>query len=296
MKADQISQTAAFVAIKFYGLSRIERFQPLFDDSVVTFYEKLIRSLPAPLRYYHYWLDFDWIRRLYIWSEELLLPGDLLHIVARKWYIQRMATQLVDEGYDQLIVLGAGFDHLSYHFTQHGIDCFEFDAPKMAALKRHFLSNCYPGQPHPDIITSHLPADDLKSEFSDHPRIDPSRKTIIVAEGFFDYLAPETVSRCLQQIRQYFSHNPALISTHFALNELPSFYRWVFKSSVKLVNEQLQFDRSIDSYKHLLSEAEFEISQLHDAQEISTEIQKVTHTNLSVLDGFYVLLAHQQSE
>lgn len=291
MKADQLSQTAAFVAIKFYGLSRIEQFRTLFDDSVVTFYEKLIRSLPAPLRYYHYWLDFDWVRRLYIWSEELLLPGDLLHIVARKWYIQRMTGRLIEEGYEQLIVLGAGFDHLAFHFAQKGLVCYEFDAPRMAALKRHFLTEYYPGQPHPSIIISHLPDDSIGADFQNHPHIDPSKKTIVVAEGFFDYLTPDTVEQCLREIRQYFRHNPALISTHFALNELPAFYRWVFKGSVNLVNERLQFDSSIEGYQQLLSESGFKIGQLHDTHEISTEIKKMTHTTLPVLDGFYVLTA-----
>ena len=291
MKPDQLSQTAAFVAIKFYGLSRIEEFQSLFDESIVSFYDQLSRSLPPPLRYYHYWLKFRWVRRLYIWSEELLLPGDLLHIVARKWYIQRLATQLVEDGYEQLIVLGAGFDHLAFYFSQQDLPCYEFDAPHMASIKQQFFEDSYPGKKHPDIISAHLPEDSLETEFRRHPEIDPDKKTIVIAEGFFDYLKPETVERSLNQIKHHFTHNPVLISTHFALNELSAFYRWVFKSSVNLVNEQLQFGSSVEEFRRLLSNAEFEVRQLYDAQEISAEMKERTGTNLPVLAGFYVLLA-----
>lgn len=292
MKPDQLSQTAAFVAIKFYGLSRTEEVQSLFDESIVSFYDQLIRSLPAPLRYYHYWLKFRWVRRLYIWSEELLLPGDLLHIVARKWYIQRMTTQLVEDGYEQLIVLGAGFDHLAFYFSQQDLPCYEFDAPHMASMKRQFFKDYYPSEKHPKIISTHLPEDSLETEFRAHPEIDPEKNTIVIAEGFFDYLKPQTVEHSLNQIKNHFMHNPVLISTHFALNELSAFYRWVFRSSVNLVNEQLQFGSSIEEFRRLLSNADFEVSQLHDAHEISDEMKKRTGTNLPVLAGFYVLLAH----
>lgn len=291
MKSDQLSQTAAFVAIKFYGLTRMDQYRSLFDDSVVAFYEQLIQSLPIPLRYYHYWLQQKWVRRLYIWSEELLLPGDLLHIIARKWYIQRMAERLLDEGYEQLVVLGAGFDHLAFDFAQRGIDSFEFDAPHMAALKRHFLSSCYPGRRHPNIIISHLPNDELGHEFSRHPQIDSNKKTIVVAEGFFDYLPPHLVASSLGQIQQYFSHKPALISTHFALDELSSFHRWVFKTSVNLVSERLQFNASMEAFRDILTNQQFELTQLHDAHEINTTIKNLVKTTLPVLKGFYVLLA-----
>lgn len=291
MKPDQLSQTAAFVAIKFYGLSRIEAFHTLFDDSIVTFYDRLIQSLPAPLCYYHYWLKFGWVRKLYIWSEELLLPGDLLHIVARKWYIQRITQNLVDEGYEQIIVLGAGFDHLSFYFSHQGLPCFELDAPRMATLKQQFFNDFYPDKIHPQIVSSHLPDDDLKNNFEAHPEIDPDKKTIVVAEGFFDYLEAQTVTQSLQLINNYFMHKPALISTHFALDELSFFYRWVFKTSVNMVDEQLQLKSTIKDFKILLTKAEYHISQQYDAQEISAEIKKRTGTNLPVLDGFYVLLA-----
>ncbi|HET6527509.1 MAG TPA: class I SAM-dependent methyltransferase, partial [Balneolaceae bacterium] len=252
MKANQLSKTAAFIAIKFYGLTRIESYSALFDGSVIGFYDKLVQFLPSPLCRYHKWLKFKWIRKFYIASEELLLPGDLMHVLARKWYIRRMAEDLVDQGYEQLIVLGAGFDHLSHHYAQQGLRCFEFDAPYMAGLKRDFLKEAYPHSHHPSIIDSHFPADSFSEILQQQPGLDPAKKTIIVAEGFFDYLPSHTVNSLFITIKEYFSHNAAIISTHFALNELPRFHRWVFKTSVNLVDEKLQFNSSMYEFEQLL--------------------------------------------
>lgn len=291
MKADQLSKTAAFVAIKFYGLSRNKHFQSLFEPSVITFYNKLVRSLPAPLSYYHYWLQFGWVRKLYIWLEELLLPGDLLHIIARKWYIQKITSQWIDKGYEQIIVLGAGFDHLGFYYSQKDLPCFEFDVPKMTALKQQFLKEHYPGERHPHIITSYFSGDQPLPVFTNHPKIDKHKKTIVIAEGFFDYLSPDIVDQTLSQIRNYFSHNATLITTHFALDELPLFHRWIFKKSVSMVGERLRLNASINDFIQILSAQNFNVGQLYDTQEISKNIQTDIKTRLPILNGFYILSA-----
>lgn len=291
MKADQLSKTAAFVAIKFYGLTRDKQFRSLFDPSVVRFYDQLVQSLPAPLSYYHYWLRYSWVRKFYIRAEELLLPGDLLHIIARKWYIQQITQQLVDDGYEQIIVLGAGFDHTGYYFAQNGVSCFEIDAPQMVALKQQFLQEHYPAQSHPYIISHHFSIGRPIPKFSDHSNIDKHNKTIVIAEGFFDYLTTDIVNKSLECICNNFSHKIALVSTHFSLNELSPFHRKVFQSSVRAVGEQLRFHSSIDAFKRMLREEGYEVSQCYDTQSISENLCDEINTELPLLQGFYIFSA-----
>lgn len=286
MEPDQTSKTAAFIAIKFYGLTRDNRFRSLFDESEITFYDRVVQSLPKPLSYYRYWLQFNWVRRFYIWSEELLLPGDLLHIIARKWYIQRMTKQLVDEGYEQIIILGAGFDHLGYHLSKDGISCFEIDRPKMGILKQQFFQRYYPNQPHPQIITNEQTSTPLS-----HQKIDPDKKTVVIAEGFFDYLTPPSVEETLSKIRNNFSHNTTLISTHFSLDELPFLHRTTYKMSIHLVGEKLQFHTPAEGFRQMLTEQRYEIRQFFDTQEISKTIHNQIDTSLPLLKGFRILSA-----
>lgn len=289
MKSDQLSQTAAFIAIKFYGLTQNDSYRSIFDHSIIRFYESLVDSLPAPFKFYHFWLKYRWVRAFYIWSEEKLLPGDLLHVVARKWYIQRMAEKAISRGCEQLIVLGAGFDHLAFHYAQKEVASFEFDAPYMSGLKSRFLEEKYPDQRHPTIIQAFLPTDSLSKLLTEH--VDPHKKTVIVAEGFFDYLESDTVIDLLSDLKDFFSHKPTLISTHFALDELPAFHQKVFEWSVKIVGEKLQFHTPMPALKRLLNEQGWQIVQLYDSDDISGELDKKIETSLPVLKGFYVFTA-----
>lgn len=291
MKGDQLSKTAAFVAIKFYGLTRDERFRSIFDPAVVTFYDQLVQSLPRPLSYYHKWLQYPWVRKFYIWGEELLLPGDLMHIIARKWYIHQITQQLVDDGYEQIIILGAGFDHLGYHFEQKGVSCIEIDAPQMATLKQQFLNEHYFRQSHPHIISHHSTIRQPLPKFSDHSIIDSDRKTVVVSEGFFDYLTTDVVNKLLEQICNNFSHKSVLVSTHFSLDELSFIHRKVFQKSIRAVGEQLRFHSSINAFKQMLSAHGYKICQFFDTQTISRNLRDQINTELPVLKGFYILSA-----
>lgn len=291
MKPDQLSKTAAFIAIKLYGLTRIPAFQSLFDASVVKFYSHVVQSLPSPLNYYHYWLKYYWVRRLYIWSEELLLPGDLLHIIARKYYIRQLVHELKDDGYKQIVVLGAGFDDLAFAYSQRGCSCFELDVPHMAEYKKRLLNRYYPDQKHPHIISSHLTDPQKNLPFGTDSTINRDKKTIIIAEGFFDYLQADVVGSILNKMQGYFLNSPALISTHFALDELSLHHRWSFKTGVKMVGEELKLHHNIDEFRKLLTQHKFSIKKQFDHQAMASALQQKTGTDLPILQGFYLLMS-----
>lgn len=290
MKAEQLSKTASFIAIKFYGLTRIPSFQSLFDESVINYYDHVVQSLPPPLNYYHYWLKFNWVRQLYIWSEELFLPGDLLHIIARKFYIRQFVNELKDEGYEQLIVLGAGFDDLAFTFSQKGVSCFELEVPYMANLKQQFFNKYYPDHKHPNIISSHLTKDQQQLPFLVESKINKNKKTILIAEGFFDYLPINLVETILNKVRRFFQDSPTLISTHFALNELPTHHRWSFQTGVKAVGEQLKLHQDIKEFRKLLAKHEYIVKKQFNYESMTSKLQQKIDTDLPMLPGFYLLM------
>ncbi|MCW9706430.1 class I SAM-dependent methyltransferase [Fodinibius salsisoli] len=290
MNADQLSQSAAFIAIKFYGLTRNPDFRGLFDEETIRFYESIVQTLPRPLSYYHYWLQFDWIRALYIKSEELLLPGDLMHILARKWYISKMLDELLNQGYQQLLVLGAGFDHTAYYYRQRGIPALELDSPRMAKLKKDFFQEVYPSYPHPSILAAQLPEHSLSDILENQETIAPQEKTAIISEGFFDYLTSQEVSNVLSTLHNYFIQ-PALLSTHFALDELPPHHRLVFRSSLNLVGEKLQFDTSMSDFKSHLLKHGFMIDRCYRPEEMADQFVAPLDTKLDILNGFYIISA-----
>lgn len=290
MKADQLSQSAAFIAIKFYGLTREERFRSLFDPSLISFYEKVVRSLPPPLRYYHYWLRFRPVRSLYTAAEELFLPGDLMHILARKWYMEQMVDELANRGCEQILVLGAGFDHLGLRYAGRGLSSLEIDTPRMALLKRQLLEQHYPEKPQPDILPLMLPDHSLSVLLQQQQTLFPEKKTIIIAEGFFDYLPKQGVEDLLSTLRRHFD-SPVLLSTHFALNELSSFHRFIFRSSLRIVGEKPEFGVSMETFRNLLHNSGFRIQKKYGPQAISEGLLSSITTEFPVLKGFYLFSA-----
>ncbi|WP_372634707.1 class I SAM-dependent methyltransferase [Fodinibius sp.] len=290
MNADQLSQSAAFIAIKFYGLTREEQFSNLFDPAVISFYERVVQSLPPPLRYYHYWLRFRPVRSLYMAAEELFLPGDLMHILARKWYMEEMAGDLADRGYEQMLVLGAGFDHLGLRYAGRGIPALELDTPRMAQLKTQLLEQYYAEKPRPDIQPFMFPDHSLSGLLQQQQILSPDKKTMIIAEGFFDYLNKEAVGDLLSTLRRYFT-SPVLLSTHFALDELPPFHRFIFRSSLRIVGETPKFDASMETFRALLHNSGFRIQKEYSLQSISQDLLSSISADLPILKGFYLFSA-----
>lgn len=290
MQTTQLSQSASFIAIKFYGLTRIDNYSAPFSDEMVRYYQNIVQALPAPLCYYHYWLQQRWVRSLYIAAEELLLPGDLMHVLARKWYISRMVDDLLADGYEQVLVLGAGFDHLAFRYARQGLPALELDSPRMAELKTIFFEDYYPGATPPDIMPLHLPDETIDDLLQGPHPLSAEKKTVVIAEGFFDYLRPGTVNTVLAALRRHFT-DPALVSTHFALDELNIFHRLVFQSSLRLVNERLAFGASMQSFNQHLVQHGFSIQKKYDAREICSRFPPCSKSNLKILNGFYLFCA-----
>lgn len=290
MKLTHLSQSAAFIAIKFYGLTRDERYRTLFEDETIQYYEKMVSFLPAPLSYYHYWLQFKWVRLFYIAVEETLLPGDLLHILARKRFVERMTDDLLKEEYDQILILGGGLDHLGLRYARSNISTIEMDTPRMSQYKQAFFDQHYPHAEHPHLIGCDLSAQPLSQILQRQDILSPENKTAVIAEGFFDYLDPSAIHVTLSTLQDYFS-SPAIISTHFALSELPPFHRWVFRTSLQLAGEPLQFHTTLDEFEQILNEYHLQLNSCFGTDDLAIRLNTQIDTNLSFLKGFYLFTA-----
>ena len=296
MKPDQISNTAAFIAVKFYGLTRDERYRALFDSDTVAFYEKLVQFLPAPIRYYHRGLQFQALRKFFIFWEELLLPGDLMHILLRKWYLSRWVTELRENSYEQMLVLGAGFDHLAALNVGNNFHCVELEPSKMASLKREFLAHAGYDHPHLAIENAYFGRDGMAEILSQKTTLNPEKKTVVVAEGFFDYLKKTHTELCLQSVQSFFDDDVMLLSTLFSLGELPSFRSFVYKNSIRLASEQLQLGLGRNEYLSLLGDHHFIPQQTVSSAQMKREVLEPQSIDYPVLDGFYLIKAKLNGE
>lgn len=288
MKKGSISYTAAYIVVKFYGLTLDPKIGRNFDPFVIDFYEKMVRFLPKHLSWYHNSLTSSFWRSLFIFSEELLLSGDLMHIVCRKYYMTLLVDQAIEQGVEQFVSLGSGFDHLGAYTSSKDIPSFELDMDFMTTQKQEFLD-------HSDLNNENLrlaPIDVIKQRIPDvlngMKGFSPSRKTAFICEGFFDYLPLKTTEEVLSDIKSLNPDNQ-LISTFFSLDELNWFHRFSFTSGVTLVGESLKLPLNRNGFHELLKETGYCINEELSYSEMRKDLVLSSGIDLPVLKGFYVL-------
>jgi O-methyltransferase involved in polyketide biosynthesis len=294
MNPHQLSKTAAYVAIKFYGLTLMKPYRDLFDKEVLLFYDRLIADLPAPLDSYHSLLKNGWFRSACMKIDKTLLPGDLMHILMRKSYLPASIERLIDKGYSQVIILGAGFDHIGRTFSQKGITCVELDVDRMVQVKQRFLKQYGYTNKNLTVWPINISERSLYDTLGEIPALNPDERTVAVAEGFFDYLTPEEFSKTLNGLSAFFVNKLKLVSTVFSLQELTRFQTFVFRNSVKAVGERLKLNASLDDFESILNENDFKVDKNLTAQEMRDGMALTGDLETSVLRGFYLLEASKR--
>lgn len=284
----KISHTAAYIVVKFYGLTKDPRLKALFPPFITDFYEKMVGFLPKHLSWYQNSLDSSFLRRLFIWSEEILLPGDLMHIVSRKYYMTQEVERAISEGYKQIVVLGAGFDHLGAYVAEQGVPVFELDVDVMYEQKKQFLDGHGYSTGHHHLAPVDVNKMSIKEILKGDSHFDRSLKTLFVAEGFFDYLSLKPSERILEDIRALNKRNK-LLTTFFSLDELNLFHRFVFTSGVTLVGESLKFKLEKDEFVDFLEELNYTLENEIRHEQIRDDLLRPHNIRLPVLKGFYIL-------
>ena len=284
----KISHTAAYIAVKFYGLTLDDKIGRHFDESILRFYEKMVGFLPSHLSWYHDSLTSSIWRKFFIASEEALLPGDLMHIISRKYYIDKKINKAIQHGVEQVVILGAGFDHLGACLSQKGIPCFELDTVRMIKQKKGFIESNQYSNENLVLVECDVQEHSVKEELLLSDSLDPSRKTLFVAEGFFDYLSPEVSELVFRDIKELNPENN-LLTTFFSLDELNVFHRFVFTSGVSLVGETLKFKLVRDEFVEFLKDRGFNLDSSTSYAEMKQEFVEPSGIKLPVLKGFYIM-------
>lgn len=134
--------------------------------------------------------------------ERLTVPGLSGHYVLRKRAIERVTRRAFREGFNQLVVIGAGLDTLSIRMrAEHPeVNVIEVDHPATQKLKRDTLRSVGAGA---DI--SFVPADltvERLSRVLDRCGVfDREASTLFVAEAVFLYLDADEVRAVLADLR-----------------------------------------------------------------------------------------------
>lgn len=130
-------------------------------------------------------------------AERLMLPGIMAHYWSRKRWIEARCHEAISEGFQRIVILGAGFDTLGIRLAGEwaGIEIIEADHPATQAAKRTTLADKRVELPE---NLSFIPLD-LTHE--DLPLFQ-ARSTVFIAEGLLMYLPEARVSGLLKNLRE----------------------------------------------------------------------------------------------
>lgn len=130
---------------------------------------------------------------------ERLFPGLANSIRARVRYFDDFVKSSLDEGLEQLVILGAGYDTRAYRIEglKEKVKVFEVDHPNTQSVKKEKIKKIFGYLPN---RVTYVPVDFETENFGERLiacGFDRSLKTLFIMEGLVMYIPPEAVDETL---------------------------------------------------------------------------------------------------
>ena len=197
MKSEQASTTAKCIAASTILLASDARTSGLVAPGAADISHQLLSGTRTD-RLFAASARWPPTRALWRCVDRLTLPGIIRHFWYRKRWIERCSRSAIADGYERLIVLGAGFDTLGMRlceeFPQLGV--VEIDHPATQAIRRRALAHASASLP---ANLELVPLDLDGAPLPEAVRAD-RRPTFVIAEGLLMYLPPTEVENLLDAL------------------------------------------------------------------------------------------------
>lgn len=129
-----------------------------------------------------------------------LRPGLGAYVIARSRYMDDYLQTCINNGLEQLVILGAGYDSRAYRFDElkKGIKVFEVDHPSTQKVKMEKLKEIFGNLPdHVNFISIHFNREKLSEKLFKNG-YDKKGKTLFIWEGVTYYITAEGVDETLK--------------------------------------------------------------------------------------------------
>ena len=190
MRDGRPSRTAEYVA--FFRALEAGRRRPLFYDAYApSFLGLRLRTAAAIGR-------MPVLGALVPAYVDRRYPGPRPSLVARTRAIDDVTTAALEDGAEQLVILGAGYDTRAYRLPAAArVKTFEVDHPSTQARKVGPIATTFGRIPaNVRFVAVDFEADDLGAKLAD-AGLDPEAPTFFIWEGVLGYLEPEAIDATL---------------------------------------------------------------------------------------------------
>ena len=130
---------------------------------------------------------------------ERISPSCIMFVLIRTGYIDDYLKECIDDGIEQLVILGAGYDSRAYRFEElkNKVKVFEVDHPATQAVKIEKVKNIF--GPLPDHVV-YVGVDFTKEKLDEkliESGYDGELRTLFIWEGVTYYLSAEDIDKTL---------------------------------------------------------------------------------------------------
>lgn len=197
--------TAATRVIELY----IPEEQQLFYDPFA------LTLLPPWLQVVFRLVYLPGLREAVLALRERRMPGSLGSILCRTRYIDDVVKRSLEQGFEQVVILGAGFDSRAYRIDgMQQVQVFEVDLPGAVEFKRGRLEKVLGAVPdNVRLIGVDFDRQNLADSLEE-AGFQPVMKTLFVWEGVTQYITAEAVSDTLEFVSGLPGEGSAIVFTY----------------------------------------------------------------------------------
>ena len=228
---------------------------------------------------------------------ESIMPGVNGAIVARIRYIDECLEGLLDEGLQQLVVIGAGYDTRAYRIpgVRETINVFEVDHPLTQATKIETIREIFGELPdHVVFVPVVFGADRLDRKLLDHGYAS-DRKTLFIIEGLLMYIPETAVAAPLSFVAKASAPGSAFVADYFETSVVagtsPLPEARALKAFVEQEGSALQFGFAENGVEAYLRQRGFATVTTVNAVDCKASYFPITDSDRSVSSMFNFVMA-----
>lgn len=230
------------------------------------------------------------LRNLVLALRERRMPGSLGAILCRTRYIDDVFVKSLGVGFDQVVILGAGFDSRAYRISGlEAVRVFEVDFPGTRNLKQARLEKVLGSVPKNVILVGINFEEQTLDEVLTVEGFQVGKRTFFIWEGVTQYITAEAVDRTLNFVANTSGAGSKIVFTYVRRGLIDGTDReeWMnpFLSFARRVGSPFIFGIDPDEIEQFLAEHGMNLIEDVGASDYQTRYLKPLRRELNVFDG-----------
>nr|WP_319373919.1 class I SAM-dependent methyltransferase [uncultured Methanobacterium sp.] len=196
-------------------------------------------------------------------NTERLFPGLSSSIMARVRYFDDFVKKSIEDGTEQLVILGAGYDTRAYRIEElkENMNIFEMDHPNTQGYKIEKIKEIFGSTPE-NVV--YVPVDFEKEKIGEkliENGFISSKKTLFILEGLVMYIPPESVAEIFLFITENSAKGSTVIFDYYPQSVIDGTSKLQIGQNIRnhliKIGEPLQFGIKEEEIENFLKEFGF---------------------------------------